>query len=338
MALLRATKRARADLVGDQIDVALAVLLLLVAHAVELVRQRAQALRQQPHRGGLDRQLAGLGAEEGAFAAEDVTQVPVLEGGQRLGTDQVLRDVQLDAPVRVAEGAVLQRGEAGLAHHALEHHAPGHRHLDGLRLELLVRHLAPAVVQFGRVVARLEVVGEGHALTAQRGQFFAPLGDQLVRVRGGRGAVGGGLGVHGTAGQEEARILGTASRAAGARRLAGRGVGHNLKLATSAMPLHTHTPIPITDRKLRFALVGCGRIAQNHFEAMRRHAEQAELVAVCDTDPAALHAAAQATQAPGLRLADRLAGRQPARLRGAGHAQRAAPAAGDRGRHAPAST
>ena len=48
-----------------------------------------------------------------------------------------------------------------------------------------------------------------------------------------------------------------------------------------------HAP-SITDRKLRFALVGCGRIAQNHIEAIRRHAEQAELVAVCDTDPAAL--------------------------------------------------
>ena len=92
--------RARA-FVGDQVDIALAVLLLLVGHAVELVGQRAQALGQQAHRGGLDRQLAGLGAEQRALAAEDVAQVPVLEGGQRLGADHVLRDVQLDAPVRV---------------------------------------------------------------------------------------------------------------------------------------------------------------------------------------------------------------------------------------------
>ena len=28
-------------------------------------------------------------------------------------------------------------------------------------------------------------------------------------------------------------------------------------------------PAPITDRKIRFALVGCGRIAQNHFAALR---------------------------------------------------------------------
>ena len=56
---------------------------------------------------------------------------------------------------------------------------------------------------------------------------------------------------------------------------------------------------PITDRKLRFALVGCGRIGQSHIEALGCHAAQAELVAVCDNDPAALHRAMQAARAPG---------------------------------------
>ena len=56
---------------------------------------------------------------------------------------------------------------------------------------------------------------------------------------------------------------------------------------------------PVRDRKLRFALIGCGRIAQNHIEAVTRHAERAELVAVCDTDPAALAAAVSKTGARG---------------------------------------
>jgi UDP-N-acetyl-2-amino-2-deoxyglucuronate dehydrogenase len=56
---------------------------------------------------------------------------------------------------------------------------------------------------------------------------------------------------------------------------------------------------PILDRKLRFALVGCGRIAQNHFEAMARHAERVELVDVCDTYPAALRTAQDKTGARG---------------------------------------
>jgi UDP-N-acetyl-2-amino-2-deoxyglucuronate dehydrogenase len=59
-----------------------------------------------------------------------------------------------------------------------------------------------------------------------------------------------------------------------------------------------HRP-PVTDRKVRFALVGCGRISQNHCEAVRHHAERAELVEVCDTDPEALRAAQQATGAVG---------------------------------------
>ncbi|MEQ6290981.1 Gfo/Idh/MocA family protein [Vogesella sp. GCM10023246] len=55
----------------------------------------------------------------------------------------------------------------------------------------------------------------------------------------------------------------------------------------------------ITDRKLRFALVGCGRIAANHFGAIEQHAARCELVDVCDTDPAALAAAVARTGARG---------------------------------------
>lgn len=58
-------------------------------------------------------------------------------------------------------------------------------------------------------------------------------------------------------------------------------------------------PAPITGRKVRFALVGCGRIAQNHLTALREHAERAELVAVCDTDAQALARAVAATGAQG---------------------------------------
>jgi UDP-N-acetyl-2-amino-2-deoxyglucuronate dehydrogenase len=54
---------------------------------------------------------------------------------------------------------------------------------------------------------------------------------------------------------------------------------------------------PITDRKVRFALIGCGRIAKNHFAALKEHAKRAELVAVCDNIPEALIAAAKSTGA-----------------------------------------
>lgn len=58
---------------------------------------------------------------------------------------------------------------------------------------------------------------------------------------------------------------------------------------------------PISDRKVRFALTGCGRIAANHFAALEKHADRAELVAVCDTDPAALDRAVTRTGARGFR-------------------------------------
>jgi UDP-N-acetyl-2-amino-2-deoxyglucuronate dehydrogenase len=64
--------------------------------------------------------------------------------------------------------------------------------------------------------------------------------------------------------------------------------------------MHVRRP-PITDRKIRFALAGCGRIAANHFGAIEKHAARCELVDVCDVDPAALEAAVARTGAAGHR-------------------------------------
>jgi UDP-N-acetyl-2-amino-2-deoxyglucuronate dehydrogenase len=57
----------------------------------------------------------------------------------------------------------------------------------------------------------------------------------------------------------------------------------------------------IRDRKVKFALTGCGRISANHFAALDKHADRAELVAVCDTDSAALEKAVTQTGAKGFR-------------------------------------
>ncbi len=54
---------------------------------------------------------------------------------------------------------------------------------------------------------------------------------------------------------------------------------------------------PVTDRKIRFAIVGCGRIAQNHIAALKTHADRAEIVGVCDNDPDALLNASRLTGA-----------------------------------------
>lgn len=63
---------------------------------------------------------------------------------------------------------------------------------------------------------------------------------------------------------------------------------------------------------VRFALVGCGRIAQNHFSAITKHSERCQLVDVCDTDHAALDAAVSLTGAIGHRSLDGLLARTTA--------------------------
>jgi UDP-N-acetyl-2-amino-2-deoxyglucuronate dehydrogenase len=50
-------------------------------------------------------------------------------------------------------------------------------------------------------------------------------------------------------------------------------------------------PWTISDRKINIALVGCGRIAQNHFQAIEQHQERVTLTAVCDSDPVAASSA-----------------------------------------------
>ncbi len=40
----------------------------------------------------------------------------------------------------------------------------------------------------------------------------------------------------------------------------------------------------IQDRKIRIAIVGCGRISKNHFSSIEAHSDHTELAAVCDID------------------------------------------------------
>ena len=70
---------------------------------------------------------------------------------------------------------------------------------------------------------------------------------------------------------------------------------------------------PVADaRRIRFALVGCGRISANHFEALEAHSDSTELVGVADINPATLQRAIARTGAPGFAsLEDLLAGCDP---------------------------
>ena len=185
--------------VGHQVHIALAVLHFLVGDAVELVGHGAQALGEHADAGGVDRQLARAGFEQVAFDADDVAQVPVLEQGVEVFSHVVAGHIDLDA----ARG-VLQRGKAGLAHDALEHHAAcdfGHGFGHAFAVQGFGVFVAVGLVQIGGVVLGLEVIGKRHALAvglrlAHGLEFFAALGDQLVFIlRGWCGCGGVGLGV-----------------------------------------------------------------------------------------------------------------------------------------------
>lgn len=64
----------------------------------------------------------------------------------------------------------------------------------------------------------------------------------------------------------------------------------------------------IVGRRIRFALVGCGRIARNHFASIKKHSDSAELVGICDMDPNALEVAAIETGAkPFAKISEMLA-------------------------------
>lgn len=58
---------------------------------------------------------------------------------------------------------------------------------------------------------------------------------------------------------------------------------------------------PILGRKIRIAIVGCGRISKNHFGSIDRHRDELELVAVCDIDPVALADHSQRYNVPAYR-------------------------------------
>ncbi len=55
----------------------------------------------------------------------------------------------------------------------------------------------------------------------------------------------------------------------------------------------------IANRKVRLAIVGCGRISRNHFGSIKKHQDDIELVAVCDTDEAVLEKHTKEYAVPG---------------------------------------
>jgi UDP-N-acetyl-2-amino-2-deoxyglucuronate dehydrogenase len=57
----------------------------------------------------------------------------------------------------------------------------------------------------------------------------------------------------------------------------------------------------ITGRKIRIAIVGCGRISKNHFGSIQQHNDELELAAICDIDPVVLSEHSERYKVPAYR-------------------------------------
>jgi UDP-N-acetyl-2-amino-2-deoxyglucuronate dehydrogenase len=62
----------------------------------------------------------------------------------------------------------------------------------------------------------------------------------------------------------------------------------------------------IRDRKIRIAIVGCGRISANHFGAIAKHGDNLELAAVCDIDGAVVREHSGRFQVPAYQQMDEM--------------------------------
>jgi len=71
-------------------------------------------------------------------------------------------------------------------------------------------------------------------------------------------------------------------------------------------PASVASAAELAGRRIRFGLVGCGRIAEKHYEAIEQHGDRAELVAVCDSEPVALERAVARTGARGFASLSKL--------------------------------
>jgi len=85
-----------------------------------------------------------------------------------------------------------------------------------------------------------------------------------------------------------------------------------MSVSLSTRTLGLTAPSTIRGRRIRFAMVGCGRISKLHFRALSAHAKDIELVGVCDTNSERLDAAASTYGVPGFgTLTELLAEAQP---------------------------
>ena len=170
--------------VHDQVHIALAITHFGIGEAMELFGQGAQAFGKQRYLCNANAQLAHLGAEHNALAANDIADIQLFKGGIGIVAHDVAAGKDLDIALAVAQVC-----KAGLAHHALAHHAACQRNHTlgfGFGGQILIFFL-----QISRIGILL-VFGQGKRVLAcilQVLEFFAAHRHELVYILLGSGLI-----------------------------------------------------------------------------------------------------------------------------------------------------
>ena len=156
--------------VDDQVEVALTVAGLDVFEAMPFLRQRPERFCEDLEAGGLDADLAFIGAEDFALDADEVADVQQAEFLVSGFAEHILAQVKLDAP-----GHVHQMGEAGLTVAADGHDPPGDS--DGLAFKR-VKALDDVAGMVGKMIFAAKRLDSP---SRDGRQFFAPYAHKLIK-------------------------------------------------------------------------------------------------------------------------------------------------------------
>ena len=145
----------------DQIEVALAVALLHIGQAMPLIGQGLEALGEHGPALHLHRQLAAVGAAQGAFHTDQIAGIHQAgEVGKGFG---ILRNLRFQGGLfnKELDGAgLIGQGEEGqFAHHPAGHHPAGHGH--GHIALLAVREIGMGRLELAMAMAGLKAQAIG---------------------------------------------------------------------------------------------------------------------------------------------------------------------------------
>jgi hypothetical protein len=91
----------------------------------------------------------------------------------------VVADEDLDA-----SGKILDGGEAGLAHDALQHDAPGDLDFDRCGFEFFARFFTVKLIDLAGGIFATEVIGESFTCSAPFSELGTAFGDDVIFVLG----------------------------------------------------------------------------------------------------------------------------------------------------------